>query len=152
MVAFPAMSTPRERRAVLLRALSMIAAIGVVCVVGSIVARDLAMVFVGGEKYSEISADLWKFAVLGTLLAALQLMVYSVLARQSRRSAWLIWAAVVVVASVGWWGVSTIDQVLTLVIITDAVLLVCLIGLSLWTMRGDAELDRRAVVESDVPA
>ena len=51
------------------------------------------MVFVGGDEYAEIESQLWLFAVLGTVLAMLQLLVYSVLARQGQRSVYLVWAA-----------------------------------------------------------
>ena len=49
------------------------------------------MIFVGGDDYAEIESLLWLFAVLGTLLSMLQLLVYSVLARQGTRSAYLVW-------------------------------------------------------------
>lgn len=139
VVAFPAMSTPSERRAVMLRALATIAAVGAVCVLGSLVLADIAMIFVGGSDYDAIKSRLWQFAVLGMLLSALQLLVYSVLARQSRRSAWLVWAAVLVVAVVGWWSISSMAELLRLVLITDALLLALLLGSSLWTMRADGD-------------
>ncbi len=59
-----------------------------------IVLSDLAMVFVGGNDYDEIQSYLWQFAVIGTLLSMLQLLVYSVLARQGSRSTYLVWLAV----------------------------------------------------------
>jgi O-antigen/teichoic acid export membrane protein len=139
VLAFPAMSTTSARRTVLLRSLGMVAAVGVCCVAGSLLLTDLAMIFVGGSKYDDIRDYLWRFAVLGTLLAALQLLVYSVLARQSRRSSWLLWGAVAVVAVIGWWHISTMSQLLALMLGTDAVLFALLLGLSLWSMRTDGE-------------
>ena len=44
-------------------------------------------------QYAAIESRLWLFAVLGTVLAMLQLLVYSVLARQGTRSMYLVWAA-----------------------------------------------------------
>ena len=137
VLAFPAMSTTAARRTVLIRSLTMVAAVGVACVLGALVLTDLAMIFVGGSEYDAIRGYLWRFAVLGTLLAGLQLLVYSVLARQSRRSSWLLWAAVAVVAVVGWWHISTMTQLLNLMLCTDAVLFALLLGFSLWTMRAD---------------
>ena len=49
------------------------------------------MIFVGGEEYAEIEPRLWLFAMLGTLLSMLQLLVYSVLARQGQRSVYSVW-------------------------------------------------------------
>ena len=46
-------------------------------------------------SYAEIADHLWIFAILGTVLAMLQLLVYSVLARQGQRSVYLVWAALV---------------------------------------------------------
>ena len=83
VVAFPSMSTAGDRRRALTRSLGA----------GRCARRGLhrsapgcspglALVFVGGQDYAEVQSLLWLFAVLGTLLAMLQLLVYSVLARQ----------------------------------------------------------------------
>ena len=52
----------------------------------AMIIAGVAMVFVGGAEYSDVQSRLWTFAVLGTLLSMLQLLVYSVLARQGTRS------------------------------------------------------------------
>ncbi len=145
IVAFPAMSTTARRRTVLLRSLMLVGLVGVICVAGALLLTDVAMIFVGGEKkYGAIHPDLWQFAVLGTLLAALQLLIYSVLARQSRRATLLLWVAVLVVAVVGWWHVTSLTGLLALMIVTDAVLVAVLVGLSLWTMREDDQATEAA--------
>jgi O-antigen/teichoic acid export membrane protein len=136
VVAFPAMSTASERRRALLRSLGLVGALGVVCILGSVVLSGLAMVFVGGQEYSGVEGRLWLFAILGMLLASLQLLVYAVLARQSRRSAFFIWAAVVVVVAVGL-QVDSLTGLVSLVCTVDAVLLAILLALSLWRMRDD---------------
>ena len=82
VVAFPSMSTVEERRLALLRSLGLVAALGVVATLGAWLLSGLAMVFVGGQEYADVQSRLWLFAVVGTLLAMLQLLVYSVLARQ----------------------------------------------------------------------
>ncbi len=51
------------------------------------------MVFVGGADFGEVEHLLWLFAILGTVLAMLQLQVYAVLARQGRRAVLLVWGA-----------------------------------------------------------
>ena len=66
------------------------------CTLGAAVLPRLALVFVGGADYAEISDSLAVFAVLGTVLSMLQLLVYSVLARQAHRSVLLVWLALVV--------------------------------------------------------
>ncbi|GAB7003811.1 hypothetical protein JCM18899A_12830 [Nocardioides sp. AN3] len=136
VIAFPAMSTSGERRRALLGGLGLVAGLGVVCVAGSIVLSGVAMIFIGGSGYADVEGRLWLFALLGTVLAALQLLVYAVLARQSRRSAYLIWAAVVVVILLGL-HVHTLTGLVSLVFTVDAILLALLLGLSLWQMKDD---------------
>lgn len=136
VIAFPAMSTARERRRALLRGLTLVIGLGLCAVVGSVVLSDVAMLFVGGDDYAEIEDRLWLFAVLGTALAALQLLVYSVLARQSRRSAFVMWAglgALLLLTP----AVDSIDRLLLVVVAVDAALLLVLLALSLWRMRHD---------------
>jgi len=94
------------------------------------------MVFVGGGAYGDVQGRLWVFALLGTVLSSLQLVIYAVLARQSRRSAYLVWAAVAVVAAVGL-QVGSLTGLVVLVCVTDAVLLAVLLAHSLWRMRDD---------------
>lgn len=134
VVAFPSMSSAHERRRALTRSLGAVAAIGVVAILGALVLSDLAMIFVGGDSYSEIESRLWMFALLGTALSMLQLLVYSVLARQGQRSVYFVWAALVAVVAAGS-QVTTLDGLLTVVILVDLTLLAILIGLSLWLVR-----------------
>ena len=93
VTAFPAMSTPGERRRALVRSLAMVLALGVVCTLGALLLSDVAMIFIGGAEYADVEDRIWLFAILGTLLAMLQLLVYAVLARQGGRSTALFWVA-----------------------------------------------------------
>ena len=134
VVAFPSMSTVEQRRATLLRSLALVSLLGALCTVGAVVLSGVAMVFVGGQQYADVESRLWMFAILGTLLSMLQLLVYSVLARQGTRSALLVGAAVAAVLVASLW-VSTLGQLVTAVTIIDAVLFATLLALSLWRMR-----------------
>ncbi len=96
IVAFPSMSSPSERRRALIRSLSLVAVLGGLAIAAAGLFSGLALVFVGGDEYAEIESLLWVFAALGTLLAMLQLLVYSVLARRGQRSVYAVWAALVV--------------------------------------------------------
>jgi O-antigen/teichoic acid export membrane protein len=122
IVAFPDMASPTSRRRALIRSLLLVAALGVVMVVAARVLSGLAMVFVGGAEFGEVEDLLWVFAVLGTLLAMLQLQVYAVLARQGRRTVVLVWAALAVVVVLGLRTDSVIGLV-SVVVTVDAVLL-----------------------------
>lgn len=134
VVAFPAMSTAADRRRALVRSVGLVAAMGVVCSLGAWLLSPIALVFVGGAEYSDVQSRLWLFAVLGTMLAILQLIVYSVLARQGTRSAYLIWLAAAALVGAGLLT-STLPALVVTVASVDAVLVVVLLALSLYRMR-----------------
>ncbi len=138
VVAFPSMSTVGERRRALMRSLGSVLALGVVGVLASWALADLAMIFIGGDDYADVRSRLWLFAVLGTLLAMLQLLVYSVLARQGTRSAYLVVLAVVCLVVAGT-ALGTLDGLLTAVVVIDATLFALLFTLSLWRMNHHRE-------------
>jgi O-antigen/teichoic acid export membrane protein len=138
IVAFPSMSTTAERRSALTRSLLLVGVLGVGATIGALALKDLALVFVGGDEYREIASTLWVFAILGTALSMLQLLVYSVLARQGRRSVYLVWAAFLAVVVVGYF-LSSLHALITLVVTTDLVLFGMLLAVSLYTLRKDAE-------------
>jgi len=133
VVAFPAMAAAEERRSALTRSLALVAGLGLCATLGALLLKDLALVFVGGDEYREIASTLWVFAILGTALSMLQLLVYSVLARQGRRPVYLVWAAFLTVVGVGYF-LSSLDALITLVVTTDVVLLALLLALSLYSL------------------
>jgi O-antigen/teichoic acid export membrane protein len=137
VVAFPSMSTVAERRRALTRSLALVLACGVLGVVAAWALSDIAMIFVGGDDYADVQSRLWQFAVLGTLLAMLQLLVYSVLARQGQRSAYVVWMAVGLVL-VGGLLADSLDQLLLTVCVIDAGLVVALLALTFYRLRTPA--------------
>lgn len=141
VLAFPAMASANERRRALTRSLSLVAALGAVAILGALVLSGLAMIFVGGNDYAEIQGQLWLFALLGTALSMLQLLVYSVLARQGQRSIYLVWAALATLVGLGM-TVSSLEGLLAVVTVTDGVLLAVLFGLSLYLVREPAPEDQ----------
>jgi O-antigen/teichoic acid export membrane protein len=134
VVAFPAMSTADERRGALLRGLTLVLGLGVAGVLGSALLPRLALVFVGGDEYADIDDRLWLFAVLGTVLSLLQLLIYAVLARQGTRSVYLVWLALVAVLVVGSQATTLIGLLMTVVTI-DAALFLVLLVISLRRLR-----------------
>ncbi len=134
VVAFPSMSTTAERRKAVTTSLSAVAAIGVVVVAGAAVLPDLALVFVGGDDYQDIADHLWIYAVLGTVLSMLQLLIYSVLARQGQRTVYLVWTAFVGLV-LGGLACSSLRGLVTVVITADAALLAVLLVVSLLVIR-----------------
>ncbi|WP_246051091.1 lipopolysaccharide biosynthesis protein [Nocardioides guangzhouensis] len=138
VLAFPAMSSASERRRALTRSLALVGVLGVVATAGAWLLSGLALVFVGGQEYAEIQSRLWLFAVLGTVLAMLQLLVYSVLARQGQRSVYLVWGGLVALVGLGL-TVSTLDALIAVVLSVDITLLVLLTLVSLYLVRHHTE-------------
>lgn len=134
VVAFPAMSSARERRTALIRSLSLVGLLGAGCVGGAWLLHDFAMLFVGGSQYADIESQLWVFAILGTVLAMLQLLVYAVLARQGRLSTYVVWAAALAVMALGVTVIDSLVGLLALVTVVDLVLLAMLFALSMWRL------------------
>lgn len=133
IIAFPSMSAEASRRSALLKSLALVAGLGVCAIAGSWLLSWLAMIFIGGPDYAEIQGLLWVFAILGTLLSVLQLLVYSVLARRSRLSAYLLWIAVAAVIGVG--AVQTTAEGLVWAVLSiDATLVAVLLAATFWRL------------------
>ncbi len=130
IIAFPDMATPESRRRALVRSLGAVGVVGVLAVVAAKVLSGVAMVFVGGADFGEVQEQLWLFALLGTVLAMLQLQVYAVLARQARRSVLLVWAALVVIVVLGS-RADSVTGLVSVVVGVDAALLIVLTVTSL---------------------
>ena len=134
VIAFPSMSTVSARRDALVKSLALIVTVGTVGTIAAVVFSPLALTFIGGQEYAAIEDQLWRFAVLGTVLSMLQLLVYSVVARQSRNSVYLIWLALLALVA-GAQTVSDVASLLDVVTAVDVALLVVLLALSLWRTR-----------------
>jgi len=129
VIAFPSMSEQGASRRTLAMALTVSAAIGSLGVLATLVLPDLALLFVGGDEFSAIKDDLWKFAIVGTLLAMLQLLVYSALARRQGRAVIIIWTALAVLIAVAL-SMSMATSLVLLVATVDGVLFLALFALA----------------------
>jgi O-antigen/teichoic acid export membrane protein len=96
VVVFPdlARATTQQAR---LRAVSLVAGFGVLAVAATAVLPRVALVLVGGEQYAEITGRLWLFALAGSVMAVVHLLVFEALARNAHGVVVLIWVAVVAV-------------------------------------------------------
>jgi O-antigen/teichoic acid export membrane protein len=124
------MATPENRHRALVRSLLAVAVVGGLAVVAAKVLSGVAMIFVGGSQFDEVEDLLWVFALLGTVLAMLQLQVYAVLARQGRKAVLLVWGALVAVVLLGL-RADTVGELVATVVAVDAALLVVMTVLSL---------------------
>jgi O-antigen/teichoic acid export membrane protein len=125
MVAFPSMASGESPRTFVL-AVGAVVLLGGLATAATALLPGLALVFVGGAEYDDVRGRLWVFAVLGTALACLMMVVYGLLARGGQRSVYLTWAALVALVGVGLTS-DSITGLLTVVISVDVVLLLILV-------------------------
>ena len=130
VIAFPSMSKQGARQRMHLVGLAAVLAIGLVTVTGVAVLSKLAVVFIGGPEYTDLEGRLWLFAVVGTLLAMIQLMIYDVVARQHQRMVLVVWAALVALLCAAPF-VTSLTSLVTVVLTVDALLFVALLLASL---------------------
>jgi O-antigen/teichoic acid export membrane protein len=121
VMAFPSMSTRGASRRTLAKALVVVMGLGFCGFVGTLLLPDLALVFVGGSDFGEIKEKLWMFAIVGTLLSMIQLLVYSVLARQQLRAVVMIWTALALLLA-GGTTVHSVTGLITVVCLVDGLL------------------------------
>jgi O-antigen/teichoic acid export membrane protein len=130
VIAFPSMSEQGARLAMVVRALAMVLSIGLVATVGAWLLSGLAVTFVGGDAYAGLTSIIWVFAAIGTLLAMIQLLVYNVVARQSRGAVLVVWAGLAALFLLS----PTVDSVtylLTAVVAVQSAVLLTLVALGL---------------------
>jgi O-antigen/teichoic acid export membrane protein len=101
VVLFPDLARSTDDRA-RLRAVSIVAALGAVAVAATVALPDLAQILTGGSKYAEVTDRLWLFAVSGSSLAIVHLLVFDALARRAHGIVVMIWAAVAAVVAVAY--------------------------------------------------
>ena len=152
VLAFPSMSNAAAARATLFKALVIVVLLGGMTSAGAAVLSELAVVFVGGDEYASIQGELWLFAGLGTVLSMVQLLIYSVLARQARRAVLLVYAALLAVVGVGQLA-GSVNELMLLVLSVDLVLLVALLAVALvHSQRAAASVPTSSSVGGSVPA
>lgn len=125
IVAFPSMASGQSPRTFVL-AVGAVVVLGAVATLATAVLPGLALIFVGGSQYDDVRSKLWIFAVLGTLLACLMMVVYALLARAGQRSVYLTWVALAAIIGLGL-TVHTVGGMLTVVIAVDAILVLLLL-------------------------
>ena len=127
VLAFPEMAHAGGRRRALRLSLGLVAVLGVIGFAATYLLSDVALIFVGGSDYAEVEQRLWLFAILGTLLSMIQLLVYALLAQTAGRSLRVLWGALVVVAVAAATLADSVVSLALVVISVDLVLLVALL-------------------------
>jgi len=125
VIAFPAMSTRSAGRATLVKALAVSLALGTCGFAVTLTLPDLALVFVGGSDFAGLKDSLWLFAIVGTLLSMIQLLLYSALAQRQGRAVLMIWTTLIALLALST-TVHSVTSLVTLVCSLDALLLASL--------------------------
>lgn len=96
VVLFPdlARATTHHAR---LRAVSIVVGFGALAVLATAALPRVALILVGGHQYDEITGHLWMFAIAGSALAVVHLLVFDALARHAHGVVVMIWCAVAAV-------------------------------------------------------
>lgn len=92
-LVFPRLTDAERHRAMLRRAVFIVAGTGAVVVAGTAMMPTLVSRIVGGGRYPELVPSCWLFATLGASLALLQLGMVAGLALRRIRQTALLWAA-----------------------------------------------------------
>jgi O-antigen/teichoic acid export membrane protein len=132
VVAFPSMSAADARTGTTLKALAMVLVIGAGATLFAWLFPAVAVEFIGGSAYSELTPLIWAFAAVGTIWAMTQLLVYNVVARQNKRSVLVIWAGLLALVALSP-AVASITFLLTAVVIVESVVLLTLVVHSIRT-------------------
>lgn len=129
VIAFPSMSKQGASRKALALALTISAVLGSLGVLATLVLPDLALLFVGGDEFAAVKDDLWMFAIVGTLLSMLQLLVYSALARRQGRAVIIMWTGLAVLVAFAL-SMSFATSLVLLVASVDGLLFLALFALA----------------------
>jgi O-antigen/teichoic acid export membrane protein len=130
VLAFPSMADASAARTTLFKSLTAVVLLGALAAAAVAVLSGLAVIFVGGAQYDAIRHQLWVFALLGTVLSMLQLLIYSVLARQARRAVVLVWVGLVALVAAGQLA-DSVNALMLIVLTVDTVLLLALLAVAM---------------------
>ena len=137
VLAFPTMASG-QRRLALLRGIGVIAVLGAVGVAGCLALPDFTLGFVGGPDFAGVRDTLWAFALLGTVLSALQLLIYAALSRPHHTGSLVLWLGLVAMIGAATTA-STAGELVARVSIVDGLLLLALLVSSLVPRRTRAD-------------
>lgn len=102
VVFFPMLARDASHRS-RFTAVSLVALFGAIAVAGVALLPKMALILVGGDKYGEISNRLWIFALTGTILAIVYVLVFDALARQVAGVSIVLWLTAVLIVATALW-------------------------------------------------
>lgn len=121
VVFFPSLARDSSHRS-RLQAAGLVGFLGLCVVGGTALLPHLALILVGGDQYREVGGDLWLFAVSGTFLAIVYVLVFDALARRERGVALLLWLASAAVFCVAYfWRIEIVGLVTAMAAVAASV-------------------------------
>jgi O-antigen/teichoic acid export membrane protein len=124
ILVLPRLASEQGRRRMVPIALAVCASLDALVIAGTVFLGPTVVGLIGGAEYAG-SIPVWPFAVVGSALSLVQILLYSRIASNDRWSTLLIWAAVgVEIALVTTWLNGALTQVVTAAVIATG-LLVC---------------------------
>ncbi|WP_436493568.1 lipopolysaccharide biosynthesis protein [Actinokineospora sp. HUAS TT18] len=96
VVVLPKMKSEEGRRKVIPKALALCAALDGMVVLGTALFGDLGVKIIGGANYTDSTIPLWPFALVGSFLSLVQILLFSRIASADRKSTVLTWLAVAI--------------------------------------------------------
>ena len=124
IVLFPKMTAGDNRRAVYV-ATGLTAVVGVVITAFSFAFGGLVTRILGGTQYTDLSSEIWLFALEGSAFALVQVLLYARLATQDRTAVVAVWAALVIqTAVIVVWRHGSLVEIVTTVVAVSLVLTV----------------------------
>ncbi|HEV7978663.1 polysaccharide biosynthesis protein [Amycolatopsis sp.] len=140
VLVLPRFADPADRRRVLPFALAICAALDALVLGVALIFGPALLPFIGGQAYAGTTMPIWPFALTGSLLAMVQILLFSRLAANDRRVTALMWAAVVVeTVLVTTWLHASATQVVTVTACTVGALALTGALLELHTRRANPQ-------------
>lgn len=96
LLLFASLAQTEHHRAAARRATATVVLLGGLCVLATAALGELVITVIGGHRYRGLAGSAWLYAMLGALLAVLQLFLLYGLAQQRARRAAALWATIVV--------------------------------------------------------
>lgn len=123
VLVLPRMVDASERRRTLPKALAICAGLDALVVAGAALFAPLGVRLIGGAAYRGDAVPLWEFALVGSCLALVQLLLFARIASGDRRSTSAVWVAVAIeVGLITLWLNDSVGQVVTGALLATATL------------------------------
>jgi O-antigen/teichoic acid export membrane protein len=123
ILVLPRLASEQGRRRMVPIALAICAALDLVVVAGAALLGPTVVSVVGGEDYAGSPIPVWPFALVGSMLSLVQILLFSRIASNDRWSTLLIWGAVAVeIVLVTGWLHGSLSQVVTAAVIATGTL------------------------------